>query len=116
MPREDTQFQIGNPGGPGRPIGSRNKLSERFLAKLAKDFKQHGSEVIQEVRERYPDRYMSIVATLIPKEFQLDIKAEGARWVISAEPEALEDWAASNNVTINGESVRLESPVDAKTD
>jgi hypothetical protein len=35
---ERGRYQRGMPGGPGRPVGSRNKLSENFLADLQVDF------------------------------------------------------------------------------
>ena len=35
MPREDTQFEKGNPGGPGRPKGSKNGR-KRFLDEVDK--------------------------------------------------------------------------------
>jgi len=49
MPREDTRFQPGNPGGPGRPLGSKNKLSESFLQALAEDFEKHGKDAIRRI-------------------------------------------------------------------
>ena len=41
--------ESGNPRG--RPLGSRNKLSEKFILALHDDFEEHGSAVIQQVRQ-----------------------------------------------------------------
>ena len=68
----------GNPNlkaGPGRPKGSRNKLSEDFVSALADDFKQFGKEAICLVREEKPDSYLNVIAKLVPKELIVTEKA-----------------------------------------
>lgn len=69
---EGRRFQ---PGNPGRPKGSRNKLGEQFVRALQKDFEAHGEQVIETVRMEKPDQYLKVVASLLPK--QVEIK-EGA--------------------------------------
>jgi hypothetical protein len=63
-------FKPGHPGGPGRPVGSRNKLTEDFLAKMQADFADHGEETIARVRERKPEVYLLAVAALVPRKFE----------------------------------------------
>jgi hypothetical protein len=60
-------FQPGNPGGPGRPKGSRHRLGEAFIKALADDFEKHGIKVLETVREKGPVAYAKIVASLLPK-------------------------------------------------
>jgi hypothetical protein len=67
-----TAFRPGNPGGPGRPIGSRTKLNELALALLHEDFVKHGAEVIKRVRERKPEVYLASVVSLLPKQSQIE--------------------------------------------
>ena len=67
-----TAFKPGNPGGPGRPIGSRTKLNELALALLHEDFVKHGAEVIKRVRERKPEVYLTSVVSLLPKQSQIE--------------------------------------------
>jgi hypothetical protein len=67
-----TAFKPGNPGGPGRPIGSRTKLNELALALLHEDFVKHGAEVIKRVRERKPEVYLASVVSLLPKQSQIE--------------------------------------------
>jgi hypothetical protein len=55
----------------GRPKGSRNKLSEEFIAALCEDFELHGEAVIDTVRRTRPADYLRIVAALVPKEFSV---------------------------------------------
>jgi hypothetical protein len=55
----------------GRPKGSRNKLSEEFLAALNQDFTLHGPAVIEAVRKTRPADYLKIVAAIVPKDFNI---------------------------------------------
>jgi hypothetical protein len=64
--------QSGNPTG--KPLGSRHKLSEKFLAALHDDFLQHGAGVIEKVRTEFPQTYLQVIARLVPRE--LHFKAE----------------------------------------
>ena len=51
------RFQTGNKGGPGRPVGSRNRLAEDFLADLCVDWRKYGAGVITKVRSKNPTAY-----------------------------------------------------------
>ena len=89
MPSSDTQFKPGNPGGPGRPKGSRSKLSEAYLKALADDFNEHGVETIQKLREEKPEIYVGAIGKLMPKLLELsgpdgdDIPLRGTLNVVS---------------------------------
>jgi hypothetical protein len=89
---KDTQFKPGNPGGPGRPLGSKNRLSEYFLFELADHFEEHGREAIERVCQDSPGEYLRIIASLTPKDFALEIS--DTKWVINAGPKTLtvEQW------------------------
>jgi hypothetical protein len=64
-------FQPGNPGG-GRPLGSRNRLNEVAIAALGADFSEHGAAVIEEVRKTKPHVYLQVVASLLPRQVQME--------------------------------------------
>jgi hypothetical protein len=64
--------QSGNPNG--RPRGARNKLSEKFLDTLMRDFEKHGRDTLVKAREANPVAYVRIVADLMPREFDLGDK------------------------------------------
>jgi hypothetical protein len=64
------RLSTGNGGG-GRRKGSRNKLSEMFLEKIALDFMEHGAEAIERVRKEDPAAYLKLLAWLIPRELIL---------------------------------------------
>ena len=63
----------GNSGGPGRRVGSRNRLSEQFIADLRSDWEVHGPAVIEAVRTTDPSTYLRVVAGLLPREAQFDV-------------------------------------------
>lgn len=68
MRNEDGTF---GPGNPGRPKGSRNKLSEAFLRVLADDFEANGLEAIEQLRRDNPGQYANVIAKLMPKLMEL---------------------------------------------
>jgi hypothetical protein len=85
----DTRFQFGNPG---RPIGSRNKLCEAFLKDLQSIWSERGSTVLRMVAEEYPAQLMNAVASLVPKQVEIDI--EQALYVIRDNPLSATEWDA----------------------
>jgi hypothetical protein len=70
IPPVEHQFK---PGNPGRPKGSRNKLGEDFIQALAADFERHGAETIERVRVQSPAAYLKVVASLLPKDVNLNV-------------------------------------------
>jgi hypothetical protein len=71
-----TRVGDGTPG-PGRPKGSRNKLGEAFLEALYSDFQQHGAAVIARVRAEKPDQYLKVIASILPKDINLNVDPIG---------------------------------------
>lgn len=70
VPPVEHQFK---PGNPGRPKGSRNKLGEAFLEALHEDFTLHGVTAIQTVRTEKPDQYLKVIASILPKELNVNV-------------------------------------------
>jgi len=66
------RFLTGNIGG-GRPKGSRNKLGEAFLEDMLADWEANGPAAIREVRETKPDAYLKVVASILPKDLNVNI-------------------------------------------
>jgi hypothetical protein len=69
-PPVEHQFK---PGNPGRPKGSRNKLGEQFLEDLYSDWQSHGIAALVRVREEKPDQYLKVVASILPKDLNVNI-------------------------------------------
>ena len=65
-------FKPGWKGGPGRPLGKRNYLTEVALAALGANFAEHGEETIEQVRREKPHVYLQVVASLLPKQVQTE--------------------------------------------
>jgi hypothetical protein len=63
--------QSGNPAG--RPKGSRNRLSEDFIADLHESWQTHGKTAIERCVAEKPDVYLKIVAGLLPKDLNLKV-------------------------------------------
>lgn len=70
---KDGRFITGNTASPGRPRGSRVKLSEAFLAALCEDFCAHGADTIQRVRIEKPDAYLKVIASIVPKQIEVTV-------------------------------------------
>jgi hypothetical protein len=66
------RFQPGNPGGPGRPRGVKDKLAVEFLSALLEDFREHGIEAIRIARIEDPVKYCSILASLAPRDLVVE--------------------------------------------
>ncbi len=67
-------FKPGQSGNPaGRPKGARSKLGEAFLEKMLADFEEHGVSVIEAVRKDKPDQYLKVVASILPKDLNVNI-------------------------------------------
>jgi hypothetical protein len=62
------QFVKGHRGGPGRPIGNRNKLATAFLADLQRQWMKSGRRALERTAEDDPVAFTKIVASLLPKE------------------------------------------------
>jgi hypothetical protein len=76
------RFLPGWSGGPGRPRGSRHRLSESFFKALADDFEQHGIEAIRAARANNPGEYARIVAGLQKQlqELEADVQVSSFKW------------------------------------
>ena len=104
---KDTQFKVGNPGGPGRPLGSKNRLSEYFLHELAYHFEKHRKEAIERVFNDRLGEYLRIIASLVPKELALEIS--DTKWVINASPRLTEkEWRLQHGLaTLENEQDKI---------
>jgi len=72
-------FQPGQSGNPkGRPMHSRQRLSEQFINALGEDFELHGVSAIRRMRKCKPDAYVRVVADLLPKNVKVEADASQA--------------------------------------
>jgi hypothetical protein len=95
--------ESGNPAG--RPLGSRNKLSESVIADIAADWAIGGPETIARVRMTDPATYFRVVASILPKDVLVNVQ-QTIPGNLSAE-----DWALMVDLV---RLIKLSSPPDAK--
>jgi hypothetical protein len=113
-----TAFKPGCAPGPGRPPGMRNRLTEVALAALGDDFAVHGKSVIEQVRRERPHHYLSIVASLMPRQLNVE-RASVLGDLSDEELHQLEELLAAlrartvRELEVNGAAIALE-PKDAK--
>ena len=67
-----TAFKPGWKGGPGRPPGMRNRLTEIALQALGEHFAVHGVAAIDRVYREEPATYLKIVASLLPRQVSIE--------------------------------------------
>ena len=61
----------GNPAG--RPMHSRQKLTEKFIDDLSKFYEVEGASLIKRVADEQPAMLLQVVARLLPKDISLSI-------------------------------------------
>ena len=66
-------FKPGQSGNPkGRPKGARSRVSESLLEGLAQHFETKGKNAIDVVFKERPHDYLKIIASLVPKQMEID--------------------------------------------
>jgi hypothetical protein len=58
--------------GPGRPRGSRAKLSEQFVSDLADAWQKHGIEALERCAQEEPATFVRTIANLLPRDIRID--------------------------------------------
>lgn len=72
MRDEKGRFLTGTKGGPGRSVGSRNKLGEDFLTDALEAWRAKGKVSLERMADDHPDRFCSMIAGILPKEMNLN--------------------------------------------
>jgi hypothetical protein len=102
-------FQKGCAPGPGRPKGSRTRLQEFVIEMLDKDFREHGKDVLERVRAKWPQVYLNAVINLMPKQTQTETVSQ-LEHLTDAELDLLEQMLASERAkTVQAIDVVAES-------
>ena len=62
----NNRFAPGNPGGPGRPPGARNRASQRLIMEILRDFELNGELVLMRLRMGHPQSYAALIKRIMP--------------------------------------------------
>lgn len=83
--------EVSNPKG--RPIGSRQKLSEAFLTDVLENWKKDGKAALALACAESPMQYVKMIADMLPKEATLNVNE--TLTLKSDTVQALDEWLAS---------------------
>ncbi len=84
MSNKDTQFKVGNPGGPGRSLGSKNKLTTQFVDDLKHEWERRGNQALHDLDSK---TLVQTCVAILPRDVLLQAGAADAiQWVINAGP------------------------------
>jgi len=61
------RFLTGSNGGPGRKVGSRNRLGEAFISDLHDEWQKSGAEALRRVARDDPVNFVKVTASLLPR-------------------------------------------------
>lgn len=73
---EKGRFVTGNIGG-GRPPGSKNKLTEDFLADFHAAWQTHGKTALDAMAKDEPSGFVRAAVQLMPKDVLVDARGQG---------------------------------------
>jgi hypothetical protein len=83
-----TPWKPGQSGNPkGRPVGSRTKLEEAFVADYCAAWAKHGAEVLEILAVKEPAKFAQVAASILPKHTHH--KVEDLKYKSDAELAAL---------------------------
>jgi hypothetical protein len=74
---ENGRFLPGNNLGQGRPVGSRNKLTEDFLADFHSAWQTHGKTALDTMAREEPAQFVRAAVQLMPKDVLMDVRGTG---------------------------------------
>jgi hypothetical protein len=74
----DGRFVNGGKPGPGRPVGSRSKLSEQFLLDLRDLWDRRGIEVLERVATEDPAALLRAISGLLPRDLNVNVGLDAA--------------------------------------
>lgn len=76
-PPKEFLWKAGQSGNPaGRPKGSRTVFAETFIKDFMKDWNEYGAQAITKMREEDTTNYVKVAASLLPKDFNINLSSE----------------------------------------
>ena len=75
------RFLSGCKPGPGRGVGSRNRLADSFIADLKLIWEAHGIAALEKCAVEQPEVLIKVVASLMPKTLDLNVAVDAGAFV-----------------------------------
>lgn len=75
-PSPETRFKPGE-GGRAKQKGDRDRISGKFLRELADHFEANGKDAIERVWRADPAKYLTVAASIVPKEIEITRPLDG---------------------------------------
>ena len=101
----------GNPAG--RPMHSRQKLTEKFIDDLSKFYEIEGASLIKRVADEQPAMLLQVVARLLPKDISLNVSGSiETELTVDQRTRIAEAWLMGQSdrlSAIEGEAVRCDA-------
>jgi hypothetical protein len=72
------RFVNGGKPGPGRPTGSRNRLSEAFLQDLHQVWEKYGVQALEKCAVEDAPAFCRLLGSLLPRDLNLSISVDAA--------------------------------------
>ena len=69
-PYRDANGRFGA-GNPGRPFGSRNRLSKRVARAILRDFEANQDDLLPRLRRWFVPHYVQLVSRLLPRQVEV---------------------------------------------
>ncbi len=60
------------PGNPGRPHGSRNRMSQRIALGLLRHYAEHEAEILARLSRGHFKDYMRLIGQMLPRDPDVD--------------------------------------------
>lgn len=103
-------------------MGSRQKLTEKFIDDLADHYSREGAKAILIVADENPVAYLQIICRLLPKDISLTVsndlsntlppeqlKRIAEAWMLSQQDDSVLE---CESVVVSGEAAALPAPVE----
>jgi hypothetical protein len=65
------RFGQGNPGGPGRPRGSGNRVGRRIREAILADFEANQEDILERVRTQDRFEYFKLIVSMLPQQVEM---------------------------------------------